>query len=104
VKSALAIALGLALLPALALAAESGNSPASGSSITQRQLRHTEVELRRQRDQTDQLRTRVNDLERRSAANRAQLEQRDNTIAELQRKLDALSTRSGAAPASAGSH
>ncbi|HET6906020.1 MAG TPA: hypothetical protein VFH52_03625 [Rhodanobacteraceae bacterium] len=100
-----AIGLGAALLlSATAWAAQAGSAPASASGVLQRQLQRTQAELQRQRTQTDQLRTRVNDLEQHSAAYQAQLEQRDSEIADLQRKLDALSPTTRPAPASSGSH
>src|SRR5690242_11778033 len=86
------------LLPASAWAAHAGSAPASGSSALQQQLERTQADLQRQRAQTAQLRARVNDLEQRSAANRAQLEKRDREIEDLQRKLDALSAPARPSP------
>lgn len=82
------------LLPTGCFAAQAG-APASRSGTLQRQLQRTQAELKQQRAQADQLRMRVGALEQRSAANRAQLEQRDREIAELRRKLDAHSPSSG---------
>jgi len=92
------------LLPVAGIVAQAGSKPAPASSTLQRQLHHTRAELQRQRAQTDQLRMRVTDLEQRSAANRAQLEQRDREIAELKQKLAAMSGSPGAGPVPAGSH
>lgn len=92
------------LLSVAACAAQAGSVPASASTSLERQLQHARSELQRQRAQTDQLRTRVDDLEQHSAAYQAQLEQRDREIADLQRKLDALSPSTRPAPASSGSH
>jgi septal ring factor EnvC (AmiA/AmiB activator) len=89
--------LAVLLVPAAALAAQPGSVPASGSSTLQHQLQHTRAELKVQRAQTDQLRTRVKDLEQGSAATRAQLEQRDREISELRRKLAGLPALPGSA-------
>lgn len=53
-------------------------------------MQRTQDAVRRQRKQSDQLKTRVGALEKQSTANRAQLDQRDREIADLQRQLDAL--------------
>jgi septal ring factor EnvC (AmiA/AmiB activator) len=102
--TARAIVLLSVLLPAAAIAAQNGAAPASGSSALQRQLRHAQAELNDQRAETGQLRARVKDLEKDSAANRAALDQRDREIAELKRKLAAMSASPEATPAPAGSH
>lgn len=78
------------LVPVAGMAAQAVGSPAASSSALQKQLRHAQVELQGQRAQTDQLRTRVRDLEQRSAADRAQLDLRDREIQELRSKLAAL--------------
>lgn len=91
------IGLFAVLLPAAALAAQSGSVPASGSSTLPHQLQRTRAELQVQRAQTDRLRTRVKDLEQDSAATRAQLEQRDREIDELRRKLAGLPPPPGSA-------
>ena len=97
------IGLFAVLLPAAALAAQSGSVPASGSSTLPHQLQRTRAELQVQRAQTDRLRTRVKDLEQNSAATRAQLQQRDREIDELRRKLAGLPPPPGSAsPSSAG--
>lgn len=102
--TARAIGLLLALLLPLGGWAAQAGAPAASSGALQKQLRHTRADLQNQRAQTDQLRTRVGDLEKSSAANRAALDQRDREIAELKRKLAALSAAASSAPAPAGSH
>lgn len=92
------------LLPAAGFAAQAGGVAASASGPLHKQLQHTQAELQHQRAQTNQLRARVEDLEKNSAANRAALEQRDREIAELRRKLAAMSAPAGSAPPPAGSH
>lgn len=79
-------------------------APAAGSGALQKQLQQTRAELQGKRVQTDQLRARVADLEKNSAADRAALEQRDREIAELKRKLAAMPAPAESAPAPAGSH
>src|SRR5690348_94195 len=92
------------MLPVAGMAAQRGDAPPASSGTLQKQLQHTRAELQSQRSQTDQLRVRVKDLEKSSAANRAALDQRDREIAELKRKLAAMSASPGSAPAPGGSH
>lgn len=97
-----------ALCSALPLRAFAQSGPAPGAAVRtphtiQHQLKQTQAELQRQRARSQQLRTHADELERRSAENRAQQQQRDREIADLQRKLHAL----GAAPSattSSGGH
>jgi septal ring factor EnvC (AmiA/AmiB activator) len=92
------------LLPMGCFAAQSGAAPAASSGALQKQLQHTRAELHSQRTQTDQLRTRVKDLEKTSAADRAALEQRDREIRELRRKLAALPAAADSAPIRPAGH
>jgi len=100
-----AFGMGLALLlSATAFAAQTDGAPASAPGASpqaiQRRLQRTQAELQHQRAQTEQLKARVTGLEQRSADNRTELERRDREIAQLQRKLQALSAPAGSAPAS----
>src|SRR6185437_344764 len=99
--AAFGMCLGL-LLSATAFAAQTDGAPASAPGASpqaiQRRLQRTQAEL--QRAQTEQLKARVTGLEQRSADNRTELERRDREIAQLQRKLQALSAPAGSAPAS----
>jgi len=100
--------LAFALCQALPLTALAQGSVAPGAGASAphaigHKLEQTQAELQHQRIQSKQLRARVDDLERRSAANRAQQQQRDREIADLQRKLQALGP-APAATASTGGH
>ncbi len=79
--------------------------PASSAAprADEHSLRDTQRQLQEQRAQSAQLKSRVDELERRSAAAREQQAQRDREIAELQRKLDAVQGHGASAPAAARS-
>lgn len=100
------LASGLCLALPLAAFAQSGAAPGSTAGAPHAirgQLQQTRAELQHQRVQSQQLRTRVDELERRSAGNRAQQQRRDREIVDLQRKLRAL-TATPSPAASTGGH
>ncbi len=83
--------------------------PASGGSsgetkAIERQLHDTRAQVEAQHVHTSQLKSRMSELEQRSAAQREQQALRDREIAELQHKLAALNARTAPAPAHSTGH
>ena len=93
------VAIGFVLIAGASQAAPPASGGSTAQDATERQLRDTRAQVQEQRAQAGRLKGRVTELERRSAAQRAQQAQRDREIAELQRKLGA--SESHARPAAA---
>ena len=74
----------------------------SSAGAVAHDLQRTQDAVQKQRKQSDQLKTRVGGLENQAAANRAQLDQRDRQIADLQHQLDALQAAQKTPPPATG--
>lgn len=108
-KRVIATICAMCLLPSvIAFAATSAKKPPlPHAQALEPQLQKSEAVLLQQRmaiianqhAQTEQLKARVTELEKQSAANRAAQAQRDRQIAELQRQLDVLQASQGHARA-----